>query len=193
MDRPASAALNIQCALPAAARRLPMQRCVCHYCSAELPTQSLIKLEFRDRLCIRMRMRTRINHQPIMPGCQVCRLVKLQLGIASTASEAISCCAFATIGGERAGAIASAVAGSQACASICRTVAGSVMKATRRTRLQISRRMSARRSAAACTHCLWPRWLTPRRQLPPSMRRHQFPPRRVWRQHPKIAVPMLAR
>ena len=73
--RPALAALNIQCALPAAAPRLPMLRRVCHYCSAELPTQCLIKLQLRDRLCIR----TRISHQPIVSGfrCQVCRLVKL--------------------------------------------------------------------------------------------------------------------
>ena len=49
------------------------------------------------------------------------------------------------------------------------------------------------RSAAVCTHCLWPRWLTPRSQLPPSLRRHQFPPRHVRRQHPKVVVPMLAR
>ena len=58
---------------------------------------------------------------------------------------------------------------------------------------QISRWESAPRSAAVCTHCLWPRWLTPRSQLPPSLRRHQFPPRRVRRQHPKVVVPMLAR
>ncbi len=75
--RPASAALNIQCALPAAAPRLLTLRRVCHSCSAGLPSQRLIKLQFRDRLCIRMR--TRISHQPIMPGfsCQVCRMVKI--------------------------------------------------------------------------------------------------------------------
>ena len=55
------------------------------------------------------------------------------------------------------------------------------------------RRVSASRSAAVCIRCLWPRWLKPRRQLPPSLRRHQFPPRRVRRQHPKVVVPMLAR
>ena len=64
----------------------------------------------------------------------VCRLVKLNFGIASTASGAISCCAFTSTGGERAGAIAGAVVGSPTCASICRTVAGSVIKPIRRTR-----------------------------------------------------------
>ena len=29
--------------------------------------------------------------------------------------------------------------------------------------------------------------------VPPSLHRHQFPPRRVRRQYPKVAVPMLAR
>lgn len=43
--------------------------------SQPLLTQCLIKLQFRDRLCIA----TRIAHQPIMRGfrCLVCRLVKL--------------------------------------------------------------------------------------------------------------------
>jgi hypothetical protein len=36
LDRPASAALNVQCALPAATPRLPKLRRVCHYCSAGL-------------------------------------------------------------------------------------------------------------------------------------------------------------
>ena len=65
--------------------------------------------------------------------------------------------------------------------------------ARQQLRPQISRRVSALRSAAVCIRCLWPRWLTPRSQLPPSLRRHQFPPRRDRRQHPKVAVPMLAR
>ena len=73
--RPASAALNTQCAPQAAAPRLPMLRRTYHYSSAGLPTQCLIKLQLRDRLC----MRTRISHRPIVFGfrCQVCRLVKL--------------------------------------------------------------------------------------------------------------------
>ena len=79
---PASAVLNIQCAPQAAVPRLPKLRRVCHYCSAGLPSQRLIKLHLRDRLCIRTRTGTRISHQPIVHGfrCQVCRLVKLQLG-----------------------------------------------------------------------------------------------------------------
>ena len=42
----------------------------------------LIKLQFRDRLCILTGTGTDTGHQPIMPGfrCQVCRLVKLKLG-----------------------------------------------------------------------------------------------------------------
>ncbi len=73
-----SAVLAIQCALQAARPRLLTLRRLCHYCSAELPTHRLIKLQFRDRLC----MRTSISHQPIMPGfrCQVCRLIKLKFG-----------------------------------------------------------------------------------------------------------------
>ena len=63
---PASAALNIQCALRATGPRLPKLRRVCHYCSADLPTQCLIKLQLWDWLC--MRMHTRISHQPIVHG-----------------------------------------------------------------------------------------------------------------------------
>ncbi len=78
--KPASAVLNIQCALAAAAPRVPMLHRPCHSLGAGLPTQCLIKLQLRDRLCIRMR--TRISHQPIVPGfrCQVCRLVKINFG-----------------------------------------------------------------------------------------------------------------
>ena len=48
---------------------------MCHLCSAGLP-RCLVKLQFRDRLCID----TRIVQQPIVPGfrSQVCRLVKLK-------------------------------------------------------------------------------------------------------------------
>ena len=130
------ATLNIQCTLPAAAPRLLTLRRVCHFCSAGLPSQSLIKLQLRNRLCIRTRTGTRISHQPIVPcfRCQACRLSNSISGIASTASGAISYCAFASTGGERAGAIAGADVGSPTCASICRTVAGSVIKPIRRTR-----------------------------------------------------------
>jgi hypothetical protein len=58
LDRPASAALNLQCALPAATLRLPKLRRVCHSCSAGLPTYCLIKLQVRDWLRIRIRPRT---------------------------------------------------------------------------------------------------------------------------------------
>jgi hypothetical protein len=61
LDRPASAALDVQCALPAATPRLPKLRRVCHSCSAGLPTYCLIKLQFRDWLCIRIRIRIRIR------------------------------------------------------------------------------------------------------------------------------------
>ena len=57
---------------------------------------------------------------------------------------------------------------------------------------QISRRMSCPRSAAVCAHCLWPGCLALGRQLPASLRRHLRAPRRVRRQHPKVALPMLA-
>ena len=51
-------------------------RRMCHLYSAGLPPQCLVKLQFRDRLCID----TRIVQQPLIPGfrCQVCRLVKLK-------------------------------------------------------------------------------------------------------------------
>ncbi len=73
LDRPASAALNIQCSLPAAAPRLLTLRRVCHYCSAGLPTHCLIKLQFRDWLCISIRR----GHPLIMPNSsyQICRLI----------------------------------------------------------------------------------------------------------------------
>ena len=48
--RPASAVLDIQCALQAAAPRLPMLRRLCHSYSAELPTRRLTRLQFRDCL-----------------------------------------------------------------------------------------------------------------------------------------------
>ena len=50
-------------------------RRMCHLFSAGLP-QCLVKLQFRDRLCID----TGVVQQPIMPGFrfQVCRLVKLK-------------------------------------------------------------------------------------------------------------------
>ena len=52
-------------------------RRMCNFYSAELPSQCLVKLQFRDRLCID----TRIVPQPIMPGFRslVRRLVKLKL------------------------------------------------------------------------------------------------------------------
>ncbi len=52
--------------LPQYGPHLPKLRRVYHFCSAELPTQRLIELQLRDRLCIRMC--TRISHQPITPG-----------------------------------------------------------------------------------------------------------------------------
>ena len=58
---------------------------------------------------------------------------------------------------------------------------------------QISRRVSCPRGAKICAHCLWPGCLAPRPRLPASICRHQRPPRRVRRQHAKVAVPMLAR
>ena len=141
MDRLASAALHIQCPLPAAAPRLPKLQRVCHSCSAELPTQCLIKLQLRDRLCIRIHK----GRPLIIPGfrCQVCRLVKLQFADCLTAFGAISYFAFASTGGERAGAIAGAVVGSPTCASVCRTVASSVIKTIRRTRPVARRRAFA--------------------------------------------------
>ena len=52
-------------------------RGMCHFFSAELPPQSLVELQFQDRLC----NDTRSVQQPIMAGfrSQVCRLVKLNL------------------------------------------------------------------------------------------------------------------
>ena len=50
-------------------------RRMCHLYSAGLPPQSLVELQFRDRLCID----TCIVQQPFMPGfrSQVCCLVNL--------------------------------------------------------------------------------------------------------------------
>ncbi len=113
---PASAVLNIRCALPAVGPRLLTFRLrrVCHSYSAGLPSQRLIKLQLRDRLCIRTR--THISHQPIEPALAVRFAVwsNSSSGIASTASGAISCCSSASTGGERAGAIAGAVVGAPA-------------------------------------------------------------------------------
>ncbi len=61
---------------PAPDPHQPTLRRMCHSCSAGLPPQCLVELQFRDRLCIG----THIVQQPIMPGfrSQVCRLVKLK-------------------------------------------------------------------------------------------------------------------
>ena len=56
----------------------------------------------------------------------------------------------------------------------------------------ISCRVSCPRGAIICAHCLWPVCLAPRPRLPASLR-HQRPPRRFRRQHPEVAVPILAR
>ncbi len=53
LDNPALAALDIQCALPAAAPRLPTLRRVCQYYSAELPSRRLIKLQCCNTIRIR--------------------------------------------------------------------------------------------------------------------------------------------
>ena len=58
---------------------------------------------------------------------------------------------------------------------------------------QISRPVSCPRGTKICAHCLWLGCLTPRPQLPASLRHHLRAPRRVRRQHPEVAVPMLAR
>ena len=49
---------------------------MCHLFSAGLPPQCLVELQFRDRLCIDIR----IVQQPIMPGfhCHAFRLLKLK-------------------------------------------------------------------------------------------------------------------
>ena len=68
------AAHNGHRSAPAPDPFLSTLRRLCHSYSVGLPIQCLIKLQVQDQLCIR----TRIAHQPIMPGfrCQVCRLVK---------------------------------------------------------------------------------------------------------------------
>ncbi len=61
---------------PAPDPHQPALRRMCNFYSAELPSQCLVELQFRDRLYID----TRIVQQPIMSGfrSQVCRLVKLK-------------------------------------------------------------------------------------------------------------------
>ena len=62
---------------PVPASSPPTRRRMCYLYSAGLPTQCLVELQFRDRLCID----TGIVQQPIMPAfrSQVCHLVKLKL------------------------------------------------------------------------------------------------------------------
>ena len=60
-------------------------------------------------------------------------------------------------------------------------------------RPQTARPLSGPRGAGNFAFRLWPGCLAPRRQLPAGLRRHQRPPRRVRRQYPKVAVPMLVR
>ena len=131
-NKTALAVNNTHRTKPASDPHLHTLRHINHFCSAELPTQRLVELQLRDRLCIR----TRVGHQLSCSASAVRFAVwsNSSSGIASTASGPISCCAFASTGGERAGAITGAVVGSPKCASICRTVTGSVIKPTRRTR-----------------------------------------------------------
>ena len=68
-----------------------------------------------------------------------------------------------------------------------------VLNARQQLRPKIARPPSGPRGADNHTHLLWLGCLTPRRQLPAGLRRHRRPPRRVRRQYPKVAVPMLAR
>ena len=102
------------------------------------------------------------------------------LGIASnTHSGAASCCPFIASGGERA-----------APAALERK---HPVDTRQQLRPHIARYLSRPRGAGNFAYRLWPGCLAPRRQLPAGLHRHQRPPRRVRRQYPKVAVPMLAR
>lgn len=63
---------------PASGTSLPRLRRTCYFCNAGSPPQYLIKLHFRNLLCIG----TRIVQQPILIGfhCQFCRLLKVYSG-----------------------------------------------------------------------------------------------------------------
>ena len=65
--------------------------------------------------------------------------------------------------------------------------------ARQQLRPHIARPLSRPRGADNFAHQLWPGCLSPRHQLPAGLRRHQRPPRRVRRQYPNVALPMLAR
>ena len=60
-------------------------------------------------------------------------------------------------------------------------------------RPHIARPLSRPRGAGNFAQRLWPGCFAPRRQQPAGLCRHQRPPRRVRRQYPKVAVPILAR
>ena len=159
-------------------------------------------------------MRTRISHQPIGSGfcCQVCRLVKLQfgdclycfwsnqlLGICLHRWRARGCdcrcsCWLADMRQYLSHRSRLCDKANQAHPPAAPAALERKHPVDARQQLcpQLSRRVSAPRSAAVCIRCLWPRGFAPRRQLPPSLRRDQRPPPRVRRQHPKVAVPMLA-
>ena len=70
---PELAAHTTHCTTPAHFSHQSALRRMCHLYSAGLPAQCLVKLQFRDRLCID----THIVQQPIMPGfrSQVWRLL----------------------------------------------------------------------------------------------------------------------
>ena len=72
---PALADHNAHRTLPAPEPHPPTLRRMCHLRSAALQPQGLIKLQFRDRLCIRTH-----GNRPQIMTCfrrKVCRLVKL--------------------------------------------------------------------------------------------------------------------
>ena len=74
-DTPALAVHNSHRTLPAPEPYRFTLRHMCHFCSADLQPQGLIKLQVRNRRCIRTR---EVRPQITTHFCrQVCRLVKL--------------------------------------------------------------------------------------------------------------------
>lgn len=196
----------------AALRQKLVRRTYCYFCGAVSPTQSMPELLVRVRLSTQARSvhQRSMRYLPI----QVCRSVKLQLlnylelGIRRSQQRRKlhplrgwarrSDC-------RRRARLANMIQYLPRSRRLCdepkkprAPTAPFALKlnpidAPQQLRPQTTRRVSGQTATGNCPHNLWSRRIATRPQITASLCRHLRPPRRIGRQHPKVAVPMFAR
>ena len=173
---------------PAPGSHQSTPRHMCRLYIAGFPPHCLVELQFRDRISID----TRIVQQPIMPGFWSSQLLP-NLHIQQRGARRSDCrCTcwlsymFQYLPRRRRLCDEPNEAHPPAALEWKHPV-----DACQQLCPQISRRVSCPRGAKICAHCLWPGCFAPRPQLPAGLHHHLRAPRRVRRQHPKVAVPML--